>query len=97
MAKRKTNKLVEISKPKVVGIVGFTAAEHAEHYKRDYEFNKAPPARTVVAGWQYKYTNEGDMSLPPHEISLIKGTPHRFRNVRTGNIYSKRQSIKRIK
>lgn len=93
MAKGK--KLVEIAYPKIYDTVGFTAAEHAEHYKRDYEFNKAPPARTVASGWAYKYANEGNTSLPPKEIALIKGTPHRFKNVRTGSVYGNRQAIKR--
>lgn len=95
MAKRK--KLREISLPQVVGIVGYTAEEHEEHYKRDYEFNTPPPARTVVAGWNYKYVNEGRADLPPKETALIKGTPHRFKGVRTGNVYGSRKSIARTK
>jgi hypothetical protein len=95
MAKRK--KLREISKPLITDIVGFTAEEHEEHYKRDYEFNKPAPVRTVASGWAYKYANEGNTSLPPKEIALIKGTPHRFKGVRTGNVYSRRQSIRRSK
>lgn len=93
----KSKKLKEISAPAITDVVGYTAEEHAEHYKRDYEFNKAMPVRTVASGWAYKYANEGMTSLPPKEISLIKGTPHKFRQVRTGNIYGSRKAVVRTK
>lgn len=93
----KSKKFKEISSPVVVGIVGFTAAEQAEHYKRDYEFNKAAPNRSPVGGWEYKYANQGQSNLPAKEIALIKGQPHRFGGVRSGNSYGSRKAMCRIK
>lgn len=90
-------KLVEISKPRITDIVGFTAEEHAEHYKRDYEFNKPIPARSPVSGWAYKYANEGDTSLPPKEIALIKGSPAQHKHRRDQNSYGKRPTRRNLK
>lgn len=94
MAKKKFK---EISNPVVVGIVGFTAEEQEQHYKRDYEFNKAAPVRSPVKGWEYKYATTNQSNLPSKEISLIKGAAHRFSGVRSGNSYAKRSAMKRIK
>lgn len=95
MAKGK--KFKEISNPVVVDIVGFTAQEQAEHYKRDYEFNKAAPVRSPVKGWEYKYASTNQSNLPSKEISLIRGVPHKFGGVRSSNSYGNRTAMKRIK
>lgn len=93
----KRKKFKEISNPPVVGIVGFTAEEQEQHYKRDYEFNKAAPVRSPVKGWEYKYATNNQSNLPNKEISLIKGQPHRFPGVRSNNSYGKRTAMRRIK
>lgn len=99
MKKNKSPKIVKIAQCMPTSSPGFTAEEHESRYKRDYEFNKSAPVRSPVQGWEYKHINEGDMynHTPPKEVALVKGTPHKFKGVRTNNIYSKRQVIKKIK
>ena len=94
MAKKKTPSPYVIYSPPL-----YTAKEQEDDYKRQYEFNKPVPARSPVGGWEDKHirmANHHDgMRVPQKEINLVKGTPHRFSNVRTGNAYSKRQAVKR--
>jgi hypothetical protein len=85
------------SSPVVYDPPGFTAEENEARFKRDYEFNTRAPQRSPVQGWEYKYINEGTSMAPPKEVALVKGTPHRFKHVRTGNIYSRRSAMKRSK
>lgn len=90
-------KKINRSTPVVYDPPGFTAEENESRYKRDYEFNKAAPLRSPVKGWEYKYMTEGTNNYtPPKEVALIKGTPHRFKNVRTANSYARsRPAMKR--
>lgn len=84
--------------PSVTNVVEFTAEENESHYKRDYEFNKGVSKRSPVSGWEDKYIREGNYSgTPPKEVALVKGQPHKFKHVRTGNIYNSRSAMKRIK
>lgn len=95
MAKKK--KLREIA-PSIVCIQPFTAEENETRFKKDYEFNKAAPVRSPVrSGWEYKYINENQSNSPPKEVSLVRGTAHRFGGVRSGNSYGKRSAMRRIK
>lgn len=90
-------KLKEVA-PYVVREQPYTAEEQESRYNKNYGFNKQLSARSPVTGWEDKYIKEGvDTSTPPKEISLVKGTPHRFGGVRSGNSYGKRQAMKRIK
>lgn len=93
----KSKKFREIDSPSVISITGFTAEQHEEHYKRDYEFNKPAPTRSPVGGWEYKYASSGQSTLGPKELSLVKGTPHTYKGMRTNNSYGKRMAVKRIK
>lgn len=70
----------------------FTAEQQETMFKRDYEFNKPVPVRSPVSGWLWK-NPEG---LGSKESSLIKGLPHSFKGIRTGNSYGKRLAVKRI-
>lgn len=90
-------KKINRSTPVVYDPPGFTAEEHEQHFKRDYEFNKRAPQRSPVDGWSYKYINEGAGSYtPPKEVALVKGTPHKFKHVRTANSYARsRPAMKR--
>lgn len=95
MSKRK---IIRTS-PVVYDPPAFTAEENESRFKRDYEFNKRAPQRSPVQGWEYKYMNEGTNNYtPPRELALVKGTPHRFKAVRTANSYARsRPAIKRSK
>lgn len=87
---RMTNPIISIQTP-------YTAEQQETIFKKEYEFNKGVPSRSSVTGWENKYITEGNSSAPPKEIALIKGSPHKFKHVRTGNIYSARKAIKRSK
>ena len=94
MAKRKLIR----TNPVVYDPPGFTAEENETRYKKDYEFNKRAPLRSPIEGWSYKYTIENNSMAPPKEIALAKGTPHKFKGVRTANPYTRsRPAIKRSK
>lgn len=90
-------KKIKYIAPTVICPEPYTAEQQESRYKKDYEFNKPVSARSPVGGWENKYITEGNSSAPPKEISLVKGTPHKFRDVRTGNIYSSRKAVKRVK
>lgn len=93
----KSKKFREIDSPSIAVSTGFTAEEHEEHYKRDYEFNKPAPVRSPVGGWGYKYAMAGQSTLGPKELSLLRGSAHTYKGMRTNNSYGKRQAVKRIK
>lgn len=73
--------------------------EQKSRFKKDYEFNKGKSVRSPVTGWEYNHiVDSSDNSYTPKkEVSLVKGTPHRFKAVRTGNIYASRKAIVRSK
>lgn len=84
-------------KPKVIACEPYTAEEQETRYKKDYEFNKPVPVRSPAFGWEDKYIRQGDSSAPPKEVSMVKGTPHKFKGVRSGSVYSNRPTRRRSK
>jgi len=83
--------------PTIVVCEPYTAEEQETRFKKDYEFNKGVPKRSPVSGWEDKYITKGQSNASPREISLVKGTAHRFGGVRSGNSYGKRPAMRRIK
>ena len=72
--------------------------QQKSEYKKRYEFRKGVPVRSPVDGWEYSNMNEGDHYYgPKKEHTLVKGTPHRFKAVRTGSVYGNRKAIVRSK
>lgn len=62
-----------------------------ENYKEKYEFKKPPSVRAPVEGWQQRdmMQNPQYYSHSPKEMRLVRGTPHKFKGVRTNNPYRK--------
>ena len=76
----------------------YTAQEQQADYKKSYEFAHYKSVRSPVGGWEDKHIRSGEAyRVPQKEINLVKGTPHSFKGVRTGNSYSKREAICRAK
>ena len=72
--------------------------QQKSEYKKRYEFNKVVPVRSPVDGWEYSHLNENEYPYSPKkEVALVKGTPHRFKAVRTGSVYGNRKSVVRSK
>lgn len=83
--------------PSVYSPPPYTSEQQENDFKRGYEFNKPVPVRSPVGGWEYNYIRSGEPTsrVPKKESALVKGVPHSFRGIRTGNSYSSRQSIRR--
>lgn len=71
--------------------------QQKSEFKKRYEFNKLPPARSPTTGWEYAHLTSNGAYAPKKEISLVRGEPHKFKNVRTGNSYGTRKAIVRSK
>lgn len=70
-----------------------TAQEEKDKFVRGYGFNKKPPARSPVTGYEYDWAMKGDHPyMPKKEITLIKGNPHKFKGRRSGSIYGNKHS-----
>ena len=92
MAKKK---LREVS-PNIIVCEPYTAEEQETRFKKDYEFNQPRSVRSPVSGWEDKYIRQGQSNSPSKEVSMVKGTAHRFGGVRSGNSYGKRPAMRRI-
>lgn len=71
--------------------------QQKETFKKDYEFNKGKRPSSPVAGWEYKHLMSEHSYAPKKEVQLVKGIPHKFKDVRTGSIYGNRKAIVRSK
>lgn len=81
------------SKANQVCIVGMSPSE-VDIFKRNYGFTKRIPTRSPVQNhWEYDYTKEYGTDK---EKSLILAQPHRFKGVRTNNVYGSRKAVCRI-
>jgi len=91
----KKKKYIEVN-PTIVTCHEYTAEEHEQHYKRDYEFNKPVSARSPVRGWEDKYIRKGEATTNPKEVALVRGTPYSRKGVRLGNSYGNRPATRKV-
>lgn len=73
------------------GVSGYVPPTAEENYQRKYGFQDVTPARSPVSGWELGYIKNNSEGVSKRERSLVMGTPHKFKGVRTGNSYSKKK------